>query len=85
MTEDVDQGSDDHSVRMRLRLCRRAAVAYAAANGHRVGQFNRYGVAECPYCGAILDEYDAVAFVQDCAVFGLGSLSAPCPRSWADR
>lgn len=85
MGADAGRESDDWSVRKGLLLCRRAAAALAAANGHRIGRFDHRRRAVCDHCGAALVESDAVAFVECASALYLGSLSAPCPGSWADR
>ena len=63
----------------KLTLSRKAARAYAEAQGHRMGRHSRsYGGSGCNLCGAVLMDLDAVEFVTAGSVFALGTLSAPC-------
>lgn len=70
--------SVEFSVRQRLVMARRAAVAYARACGHDMGRWTADGLCECRGCGAVLVEHDARVFVDEGGAFHLGSLGAPC-------
>ena len=74
-------GGESMKETTRLVLAKRAAVAYANANGHKMGRFGRWGTSECANCGAILVDTDAETFVTHSSVVDLGSLSAPCPSA----